>query len=481
MIKGKKTQEMRSIQIMLRQSLFRIIICMVVPLIFLTALLIGLILRYDAMIADLTCASQATEILEQDLTNEVWLVISGRTPFTEGKQNELLNNLQDQLEQMQNQSAGEEQRYLSAAIRATRTIEDYLEQLERQMAQGEAVSRNETLYREIHNVAHLASSMINRYMETQIVKMGELNARIKVGMLVAAILLLLFLASIIRAAVRDLFTVDTSIREPIFQLEKMASRIAQGDLSARVPPARIEELYQLTEDLNTMAYQIDCLLHERIEQEQIVKKAELRALQAQITPHFVYNTLETIVWLAEEQRNREVIEMTMAFTDFLRISLSQGQDFITVEKETQHVQNYLKIQSLRYGTIMQYEIAIDHGIAKYKMLKLMLQPLVENAIYHGIKCKRGRGTIRVNGYCKDGQMHFTVKDDGLGMTPEQLDKLRRSLRDPHKHDPNKKGGYGLRNVEQRLQLYYGTGLTIESEYRKGTTVHFCVPCMEGEG
>ena len=166
MIKGKKTQEMRSIQIMLRQSLFRIIICMVVPLIFLTALLIGLILRYDAMIADLTCASQATEILEQDLTNEVWLVISGRTPFTEGKQNELLNNLQDQLEQMQNQSAGEEQRYLSAAIRATRTIEDYLEQLERQMAQGEAVSRNETLYREIHNVAHLASSMINRYMET---------------------------------------------------------------------------------------------------------------------------------------------------------------------------------------------------------------------------------------------------------------------------------------------------------------------------
>ena len=152
-----------------------------------------------------------------------------------------------------------------------------------------------------------------------------------------------------------------------------------------------------------------------------------------------------------------------------------------MEKETQHVQNYLKIQSLRYGTIMQYEIAIDHGIAKYKMLKLMLQPLVENAIYHGIKCKRGRGTIRVNGYCKDGQMHFTVKDDGLGMTPEQLDKLRRSLRDPHKHDPNKKGGYGLRNVEQRLQLYYGTGLTIESEYRKGTTVHFCVPCMEGEG
>ena len=106
MIKGKKTQEMRSIQIMLRQSLFRIIICMVVPLIFLTALLIGLILRYDAMIADLTCASQATEILEQDLTNEVWLVISGRTPFKEGKQNELLNNLQDQLEQMQNQSAG---------------------------------------------------------------------------------------------------------------------------------------------------------------------------------------------------------------------------------------------------------------------------------------------------------------------------------------------------------------------------------------
>ena len=194
----------------------------------------------------------------------------------------------------------------------------------------------------------------------------------------------------------------------------------------------------------------------------------------------MYNTLETIVWLAEEGRNREVVEMTMAFTGFLRISLSRGQDYITVEKEEQHVASYLQIQSVRYGSIMRYEIEIDPSLAGQRMLKLMLQPLVENAIYHGVKRKRGRGLIRVTGWRQGNEMCFAVEDDGLGMTPEQLAAVREGLRRPAQYDPDTKGGYGLRNVEERLRLYYGQGLEIESVYRKGTRVSFRLPCGEHE-
>ena len=200
-----------------------------------------------------------------------------------------------------------------------------------------------------------------------------------------------------------------------------------------------------------------------------------RALLAQITPHFMYNTLETIVWLAEEGRNSEVVEMTMAFTGFLRISLSRGADYITVEREEQHVANYLQIQSVRYGSIMRYTIDIDPALHERYMLKIVLQPLVENAIYHGIKRRRGRGQITVTGRRQAGGMYFAVEDNGMGMTPERLAEVRTSLQNGAPLDPDGKGGYGLRNVEQRLRLYYGCGLTIESEYRHGTRISFTVP------
>ena len=259
------------------------------------------------------------------------------------------------------------------------------------------------------------------------------------------------------------------------QLEQFANRIAAGELTERVPPTEIDELHLLTHDLNTMAEQLGALIHERVEQGKDQSKSRLRALQAQITPHFMYNTLETIVWLAEEGRNSEVVEMTMAFTGFLRISLSRGADYITVEREEQHVANYLQIQSVRYGSIMRYTIDIDPALHERYMLKIVLQPLVENAIYHGIKRRRGRGQITVTGRRQAGGMYFAVEDNGMGMTPERLAEVRTSLQNGAPLDPDGKGGYGLRNVEQRLRLYYGCGLTIESEYRHGTRISFTVP------
>ena len=439
---------------LLRRSLLRSVVCMILPVCVLAGLLVVLTQRYGADIALTTRASEVRTVLVQDLPDEVWNVVSGRISFEDGRQRMLIDSALWELNDMLDSAGEDEAQYLNAALRAIRTIDSYVDQLETQMDAGAAVSRNESLYREIHSVGHLAGSMLDRYIENEIARMGRFNACIQHGLGAAALALIALVGVMIWLTIRASDNLEGAIGASLRQLEQFANRIAAGEL---------------TEE------QLGALIHERVEQEKTIKKAELRALQAQITPHFMYNTLETIVWLAEEGRNSEVVEMTMAFTGFLRISLSRGADYITVEREEQHVANYLQIQSVRYGSIMRYTIDIDPALHERYMLKIVLQPLVENAIYHGIKRKRGRGQITVTGRRQAGGMYFAVEDNGMGMTPERLAEVRASLQNGAPLDPDGKGGYGLRNVEQRLRLYYGCGLTIESEYRHGTRISFTVP------
>ena len=183
-------------------------------------------------------------------------------------------------------------------------------------------------------------------------------------------------------------------------------------------------------------------------------------------------------WLAEQNRNREVVDITMALTDFLRIALSRGQDYITVAREAQHVRSYLTIQSVRYGSIMTYDVDIDQRLNNRTMLKLLLQPLVENAIYHGLKAKRSRGHIHVTGVLNhDNSMYFCVEDDGIGIEEKHLKKLLNSFKDGK---PKGNIGFGLYNVNKRLNLYYGSALSIESTYRKGTKIHFTIPSIDND-
>ena len=202
-------------------------------------------------------------------------------------------------------------------------------------------------------------------------------------------------------------------------------------------------------------------------------RSELRALQAQINPHFLYNTLDAIVWLAEAGESGEVIHITRALSDFFRISLSQGKDFITLADEIKHLKGYLTIQKIRYRDILDYEIDIPEEICGARVLKLMLQPLVENALYHGIKHRRGRGLIRVAGREENGALILTVQDNGAGMTKERLEQVRESLRG----DSDTNTGYGLFNVNKRIQLYYNQpqGIWIDSDEQTGTLVTLKVP------
>ena len=167
-------------------------------------------------------------------------------------------------------------------------------------------------------------------------------------------------------------------------------------------------------------------------------------------------------------------------TSFLRISLSSGQDFIPVAREIEHIKSYLAIQFTRYGSTLEYNIEMDESLAQVPVLKLLLQPLVENAIYHGVRAKRGRGRIVVSALrAGAGHMTFSVADNGIGIEPDRLRALQDGLASGA-CPATPSGGFGLYNVAQRIRLYYGTGLQITSIYREGTTISFTIPCKEQE-
>jgi two-component system, sensor histidine kinase YesM len=239
----------------------------------------------------------------------------------------------------------------------------------------------------------------------------------------------------------------------------------------------VDEITELGMSFNIMIGKIKELLDSKIKEQENLKKAELRALQAQINPHFLYNTLDTIIWMAEAKKTDQVVEIVSALSSFFRISLSKGADWITIGEEVERTRSYLTIQRMRYRDIMDFKIEVDDDVSRNTVLKLILQPLVENALYHGIKNKRQGGTIIVRAKRKgENEVLLEVEDDGIGFTPEKLVQLRSELED-ESGDIKLENGFGIGNVNKRIRLYYGKqyGLTVRSEYNTGTCVTLVIP------
>jgi len=219
--------------------------------------------------------------------------------------------------------------------------------------------------------------------------------------------------------------------------------------------------------------QLRKLMDDIVKEQEQKRKSEFSALQAQINPHFLYNTLDSIVWMIESDRYREAISMVTALARLFRISLSKGNTIITIRTELQHAMDYLHIQSIRYKNKFTVETNIDPYIEDYYTIKLIIQPLLENAIYHAIEMMGGDGVISINGYFMNDDIYIEVKDNGLGMLPEKAE----SLLEAEPAAEKKGSGFGLKNVHQRIQLYYGQqyGLEIDSEIDVGTIVRIHLP------
>lgn len=296
----RTAQAASSIRGILRRSYTAVICSLTIPLVITLLLLVVIVNTYNGAVDRIDCAAQAQNVLEQELPSEIWNIISGRKTFEQGEQYAMLDQLYGLMDDLTKTASDGQQKYLNAAVRALDTLEGYIKALGVQTAQGAAVSWNESLYQEITSVTLLAADMLDQYSAGEIELLSVLNRRINLLVMLLAAAAVLTVCGVVYASVRTYRRVENAIRKPILRMERMAARIAKGDMEVRLQAPTIAELYPLANDLNRMAEQLDRLIAEQIEQEKTLKKAELRALQAQIAPHFVYNTLETIVWLAEE-------------------------------------------------------------------------------------------------------------------------------------------------------------------------------------
>lgn len=260
---------------------------------------------------------------------------------------------------------------------------------------------------------------------------------------------------------------------PIKDLSDGMDRFKNGDLDTRVDIAMENEFGELADDFNDMTVQIKRLIQENSQKEKAKRKFELKSLQSQINPHFLYNTLDSIVWMAEAGMNDDVVKMTYSLSKLFRISINRGSEFVSLEQELEHIESYLAIQKLRYGEKLDYSIEADPSLMSFRLIKIIIQPIVENAIYHGIKKTSGPGFIDIKVMELDGNIRITIADNGVGMDENTIARLL----DKDGHRSISKGGIGVKNVDQRIKLYYGEayGVTIESEVFEGTTVTLTIP------
>ncbi|RRJ67800.1 sensor histidine kinase [Paenibacillus oralis] len=271
--------------------------------------------------------------------------------------------------------------------------------------------------------------------------------------------------------------VSARISQPIRRLERSVQMVERGDFGTNVYVSGAYEVEQLSKRFNLMLRRIRELMDQIIQEQEAKRKSELDVLQSQINPHFLYNTLNSATRLAELGRNEEVVTTITSLSRFFRISLSQGSHIISVQEELEHVRHYLIIQTIRFKNKFRYEIEADEAALECRTLKLILQPLVENAIHHGIEKSAEAGFIGVEARLEEEHLVFRIRDNGVGMPPETVEKLMKGA-----VRSESGSGVGVRNVQERIALYYGPGygLKFDSEPEEGTLVTITIPVVKPE-
>ncbi|MDR0992905.1 MAG: sensor histidine kinase [Ruminococcus sp.] len=334
--------------------------------------------------------------------------------------------------------------------------------------------RMELLERNIRGetgLTQLIEEYMNDYIDGEVRELAKVQAYIKKQVTFVAVFTAAAVLLILTAALFYSLRLSRRITEPIGLLAKKAQDLGNGDFTLAPVPTDTKELKTLDDGFNEMVTRINTLMEKEIEDQKYLRRAELELLQAQINPHFLYNTLDSIGILAESDRREDVVKMVTSLSVFFRNSLSKGRDIISLRSERDQVSGYLAIQQIRYSDILKYEILIPDELLGFMTPKLILQPLVENALYHGIKNKRGLGSITITGEFFEENILLKVSDNGIGMTPEQVIALQTGVYE------DRHTGLGLVNVHKRIKLYCGEdyGLSFESEPGKGTTVSVLLP------
>ena len=342
--------------------------------------------------------------------------------------------------------------------------------LESNISDSAPYDENMAMLEDIRGLTTLVESGLQNYiyLETTNYETVKADLDAKNKQLVTACMITLILVIILSGILT--ISAIKSITSPIRKLCTQTSKVAKGDFTVNTKIETVDEIAILTRNFNDMTQEIGLLVDDIKKNEKNLHIIEMKLLQAQINPHFLYNTLDTIVWLAEAKKNEEVVAIVTYLSDFFRTTLSKGKEFITIQEEELHIESYMKIQKFRYLDNMDYEINIDKELYPYTIPKLMLQPIAENALAHGVRNKRGKGHISITGRKENDKIIFQVIDNGRGMTPEELSRLRQCIAN-NSNNATDNGGFGIVNVNQRIRSYYGEdfGIAFESELNVGTT------------
>lgn len=299
---------------------------------------------------------------------------------------------------------------------------------------------------------------------------GILNYDSRIGEFVILIITIMTIAIMIVANVMSYF-----IARPMKKLMKLMGRVENGMFDVYAEIKGYNEIAELARSFNTMIYKIQRLMQTVVEEQKQLRKSEMKTLHAQINSHFLYNTLDSIIWMSESGDNENAVKMLSALAQFFRSSLSQGKDIITVEEELTHVESYLIIQKMRFDNQFDYQIKIEESIRYNTTLKMILQPIVENSIIHGVTKLPFEGKIDIEVRKQDNKLLFLVKDNGFGMEPQKIETILQT-------ETKNKSGIGIKNVNHRIKLMYGEdyGLEYESEPDEGTAVKIWIPLEKEE-
>ena len=435
--------------------------------------------KYEDMINSTVVASEFSLDFKKDFDYETYLVIVGNKTIEESTLREMLSDagrIVTGLDKLTNSKENSDR--LKSAKKYLSNLTIYIDRIEQNLQEGNKYEDNIEIWEhDVQIVTSLLRETIFQYIYYEVKDIQEARTEYQNFFMVMIRFSIIAFAAILILIVLLSYYIPLSITRPIRKLSEVTDQVAKGDLAVRSDIRSGADVEMLSDSLNTMIDKINELF-EQVKKEQIrLRKAEFELLQSQINPHFLYNTLDTIVWLAEAGEQKKVVSMVGSLSEFFRTSLNQGKDIISIREELQHVRSYLEIQQVRYQDILQYDIQVEEELYKYLIPKITIQPLVENALYHGIKNKRGVGKIIISGKREEDHFRILIEDNGIGISEERLLQVRDGIK-------NKvltgKDIYGLYNVNERIRLNFGEkyGIFIESTYGEGTVVSVILPYIK---
>ncbi|NLX76053.1 MAG: sensor histidine kinase [Clostridiaceae bacterium] len=460
-------------KIKLQGRLWNMILLVSLPLVIVIIVLasVGIVyaFRYNAILNNVTTASEFNQNFKDDVDLKMYYFVID-SQYSEGLPLKEVQSAKEIAEKLYHTTTQKNsKRAISSVLNLCGNLEEKMQQI---AETKEYDSRVDQLEKNIYIITDLIQRFMYTYLYYEAAYLNSLQSGMVTNMIVLMVITIVFSLVLLYFLLASSKKLSRKIVDPIDMICERLEAIGKGSLAVCEPiQADVEEIQILSNGIENMVERLIKLIEKNTEQEKQRRRTEFALMQAQINPHFLYNTLDTLVWLIESGEISEAVKIVASLSNYFRFSLSRGKNVITVEEEEQHIRSYLEIQQMRYQDLMEYEIDIPEEVKKYILPKLTLQPVVENALYHGIKNTRRKGTIRLTGRVENERIILEVTDDGCGMTGERLEEVRASLTD------NKREGFGLRTVHQRIQILFGPeyGLAIESKPDEGTRVIVTIP------